>query len=61
MDFIDDPILYSDDSNQDDWQDLIVQLDSRSQFWRRYAKRKMRRIAKELLRGIRPRIKMDAA
>jgi len=61
MDFIDDPILYSDDSNQDDWQELLAQSNSRSHFWRRYARRKMRRVTKELLRGIRPRIKMDAA
>ena len=60
MDFIDDQILYSDDSNQDDWRDLVEQSQCRSPFWRRYAKRKMRRVVKELLKGVRPRIQLVA-
>jgi len=60
MFFIDDSILYTDNSNQDDWQDLVGQSQCKSAYWRRYARKKMRRVAKELLRGIKPRIKSVA-
>ncbi len=60
MSYIDDPILYDDDSNQDDWQELLSQSRCNSRFWRRYAKRKMRRVVRELLRGVKPRIQLAA-
>jgi hypothetical protein len=61
MSYIDDSILYTDDSNQDDWQELLSQSRCKSRYWRRYAKKKMRRVAKELLRGIKPRIQQSVA
>lgn len=56
MDFIDHPILYSDNVFSSEWEELIKQSNSKKTFWRRYARRKMRRVAKELLKGVRPRI-----
>lgn len=56
MDHIDHPILYNDNTNNGDWQDLKEQSRCRSKFWRKHAKRKMRRVVKELLRGVKPRI-----
>lgn len=56
MFYIDHPILYSDNCYSEEWQDLISQSECNSSFWRRYARRKMRRISKELLKGVRPRI-----
>lgn len=56
MQFIDHPLLYSDEPFSTEWEELVKQSNSKRPFWRRYARRKMRRVAKELLRGIRPRI-----
>jgi len=56
MFYIDHPILYSDNYYSQEWEELVNQADGDSSFWRRYARRKMRRISKELLKGIRPRI-----
>lgn len=56
MDFIDHPILYSDDYATEEWQEILEQSKGKQGFWRRYARRKMRRVARELLKGIRPRI-----
>lgn len=58
MNHIDHPVLYSDDFSNNEWEELIKKSDGNSGFWRRYARRKMRRIAKELLSGVRPRIAM---
>ena len=60
VNYIDNPILFSDDNNQDDWQELIEQSQCRSAYWRKYAKRKMRRVVKELLKGVRPRLYLAA-
>ena len=60
MFYIDNQVLYSDNSNDDEWQELIRQSRSKSSYWRRYARRKMRRVEKELLRGIRPRLKLSS-
>ena len=59
MTFIDHPILYSDDVFNLEWKELIEQSSCQSSFWRKYARRKMRRVAKELLRGVRPRIELS--
>lgn len=61
MDFIDHPILYSDDIFSEEWKDLVEQSNCKDGFWRKYARRKMRRVVKELLRGVRPRIQLSAA
>ena len=58
MNYIDHPVLYSDDFANDEWEQIIERSNSHDGFWRRYARRKMRRITKELLRGVRPRITM---
>jgi hypothetical protein len=58
MTFIDHPILYSDDVYEEEWKELVEQSSCRSGFWRRYARRKMRRVVKELLKGVRPRIEL---
>ena len=58
MNYIDHPVLYSDDFANDEWEELVGRSNSRDGFWRRYARRKMRRISKELLAGVRPRIIM---
>jgi len=54
--YIDHPVLYSDTVYSPDWERLQEQATCRSKFWRKYAKRKMRRVVKELLRGVNPRI-----
>jgi len=61
MTFIDHPILYSDAVFEKEWEELIEQSNSRDGFWRKYARRKMRRVVKELLRGVKPRIHLSAA
>jgi len=59
MNFIDHTVLYSDDGFSAEWRILVERANvSHNSFWRRYARRKMRRVAKELLRGVRPRIIM---
>lgn len=57
MNYIDHPVLYSDDFANDEWEKLI-ERSSGNGFWRRYARRKMRRVIKELLRDVNPRIAM---
>lgn len=61
MDFIDDPILYSDEVASEEWKRLVEESNGPKSFRRRYARRKMRRVINELLRGIRPRINLRAA
>lgn len=56
MNHIDHPVLYSDDFINDEWKGLIDKSDGRSGFWRKYARRKMRRVVRELLSDVRPRI-----
>jgi len=57
MDYIDHDILYTDKGFSMEWRRLVEQADyCQDGFWRRFARRKMRRTVKELLRGIRPRI-----
>lgn len=57
MDYIDHGILYSDSGFGAEWDRLVERANhSKDGFWRRYARRKMRRTVKELLRGVRPRI-----
>lgn len=58
MNHIDHPVLYSDDFANEEWRELVERADGNNGFWRRYARRKMRRIVKELLNGVRPRITM---
>lgn len=58
MDYISHPVLYSDNFIDNEWSLLLEKMESRSKFWRKYAKRKMRRIVRELLNGTRPRISM---
>ena len=56
MNFIDHAILYSDDGFNAEWRRLVGRANAEhDSFWRRYARRKMRRTVKELLRGVRPR------
>jgi hypothetical protein len=57
MYYIDHPILYSDDFYSQEWQELVDQSQCNSSYWRRYARRKMRRISKELMKGVRPRMR----
>lgn len=57
MDYIDHHVLYSDYGFSAEWERLVERAASPNNgFWRRYARRKMRRTVKELLKGIRPRI-----
>lgn len=57
MDYIDHPVLYSDYGFSAEWRALVERAEaSKNSFWRRYARRKMRRTVRELLRGIRPRV-----
>ena len=56
MTFIDHPILYSDEVYNQQWMELVRLSNGRDGFWRKYGRRKMRRVVKELLRGVRPRI-----
>jgi len=58
MNYIDHPVLYSDDFINDEWKELIEKSNGHDGFWRKYARRKMRRVVKELLNDIRPRIIM---
>jgi len=58
MNYIDHPILYSDNFSNPEWELLVEQSNSNDGFWRRYARRKMRRVVKELLKGTKPRIAM---
>lgn len=60
MNFIDHDVLYSDDGFSVEWRRLVERANvSHDSFWRRYARRKMRRTVKELLRGVRPRVIMN--
>jgi len=54
--YIDHPVLYSDSYFHPEWEKLVEQSEGRSNYQRRFARRKMRRVINELLRGIRPRI-----
>ena len=56
MNYIDHPVLYSDDFIDNKWERAVEYATSHDVYWRKYAKKKMRRIIKELLNGIRPRI-----
>jgi hypothetical protein len=57
MDYIEHDVLYSDFGFSTEWSRLVEQANSsKNGFWRTYARRKMRRTIKELLRGIRPRV-----
>jgi len=57
MYYIDHTVLYSDKGFSAEWRRLVECANSSdNSFWRRYARRKMRRTVKELLRGVRPRI-----
>ena len=57
MDYIDHSILYSDNGFSTEWRRLVERANNEDDsFWRTYARRKMRRTVKELLRGVRPRI-----
>lgn len=53
---IDHCLLYDDMAGFEDWKALVSKSNGRSGFWRRYARRKMRRVAKQLLNGIRPNV-----
>jgi hypothetical protein len=56
---IDHPLLYSDEAGFEDWKRLVEEAnDPTDSFWRKYARRKMRRVEKQLLRGIRPNINL---
>lgn len=57
---IDSDLLYSDDAGYDDWKRIVSKSKIRDGFWRKYARRKMRRVAKQLLDGIRPNIYLGA-
>lgn len=59
MKFIDQDVLYSDNCGSKEWRELNELANCPSAFWRKYAKRKMRRVIKELLRGVRPRIQLE--
>jgi len=59
MSFIDHDVLYSDDTGSKDWRRLNELANCPSTYWRKYARRKMRRIVRELLRGVRPRIQLE--
>jgi len=61
MDFIDHPILYSDDVANEEWRRLVNQSNGPSCFRRKTARRKMRRVIRELLKGVRPRIYLNYA
>ena len=62
MNFIDHPVLYSYNGCDEDWRRLVIDSElSNNSFWRRYARRKMRRSVKQLLVGTRPRISMGWA
>jgi hypothetical protein len=57
MDYIDHDILYSDNGFSAEWRRLVERANNeQDSFWRHYARRKLRRSVKELLRGIRPRV-----
>ena len=58
MNYIDHPLLYSDDFINHKWDKISKMSNSHDVYWRKYARRKMRRITKELLVGVRPRISM---
>lgn len=53
---IDHPILYSDNIGSAEWNRLVTKANGRDGFWRRYARRKMRRVVKQLLEDIKPNI-----
>jgi len=61
MDFIDHPILYSDNVANEEWQRLVNQSNGPSNYRRRFARRKMRRTIRQLLKGVRPRINLKSA
>lgn len=61
MHFIDHPILYSDDVASEEWQKLVSQANGPNNYRRKFARRKMRRAIRELLKGIRPRINLNFA
>jgi len=56
MNFIDHPVLYTDDFTDNKWLMLVERANGQGGFWRKYARRKMRRVVKELLNNVRPRI-----
>lgn len=56
---IDHDILYSDDVGIPTWQRLVKQSNSREHSKRRYARKKMRKVVKDLLHGVRPRFRLD--
>ena len=59
MNFLDHDILYSDEGGSEEWRRLVDRAtNDTSSFWRKYARRKMRRSVKQLLAGVRPRIAM---
>ena len=57
MDYIDHGILYSDEGFSAEWSRLVERANQeQDSYWRQYARRKMRRTVKELLKGVRPRV-----
>ena len=54
---IDHELLYSDKAGYEDWKQIVdMANEGEESFWRKYARRKMRRVAKQLLAGVRPNI-----
>lgn len=55
---IDHCLLYTDKAGFADWQNIVKKSNGRNGFWRKYARKKMRRVANQLLNGIRPNLKL---
>ena len=57
MDYIDHDVLYSDFGFSAEWSILVERANANHNgFWRTYARRKLRRTVRELLKGVRPRV-----
>ncbi len=54
---IDHELLYSDKAGYKDWKRIMdAAKEDEHSYWRTYARKKLRRIAKQLLAGVRPNV-----